>query len=74
VDGKIYANVYTTNTILVIDPNSGKVIEVIDAAALAAEGKMGGEVLNGIAYDPAGKKLYMTGKYWGKILQVAVEE
>jgi glutaminyl-peptide cyclotransferase len=74
VDGKIYANVYTTNTVLVIDPNNGKVLEVIDATALAAAGKMGGEVLNGIAYDPAGKKLYMTGKYWGKILQVAIEE
>lgn len=72
VDGKIYANVYTTNTVLVIEPNSGKVIEVIDATALSAVGKMGGEVLNGIAYD--GKNLYMTGKYWGKILQVELSE
>jgi glutamine cyclotransferase len=74
VDGKLYANVYTTNLVLVIDPSSGKVLEVIDASALVATGKQGGEVLNGIAYDAASKKLYMTGKYWGKLLEVSITE
>lgn len=74
VDGKIYANVYTTNLVLVIDPGLGKVLEVIDASALAATGKQGGDVLNGIAYNPATKKLYMTGKYWGKLFEVSVTE
>jgi glutamine cyclotransferase len=72
VDGKIYANIYMTSYIVVIDPNSGKVLEQIDATALEAVGKMGGEVLNGIAYD--GKDLYMTGKNWGKIMKVSIDD
>jgi glutamine cyclotransferase len=74
IDGKIYANVYTTNTVLVIEPGLGRVLEVIDASALEAAGKLGGEVLNGIAYNPATKKLYMTGKFWGKLLEVSITE
>jgi glutaminyl-peptide cyclotransferase len=72
VNGKIYANIYTTSYIVVIDPNTGKVLEQIDATPLEAVGKMGGEVLNGIAYD--GKDLYMTGKYWGKIMKVSIDD
>lgn len=74
VNGKIYANIYTTSTIVVIEPETGRVLERIDATPLEAVGKMGGEVLNGIAYNPATKKLYMTGKYWGKIMEVAIQE
>lgn len=74
IDGKIYANIYTTSIIIVIDPNSGKVLEQIDATSLDVVGKMGGEVLNGIAYNPATKKLYLTGKYWGKIIEVIPSE
>lgn len=74
IKGKIYANVYMTNLVLVIDPYTGKVLEEIDASALALVGKMGGEVLNGIAYDPKTNKIYMTGKYWGKILEVTISE
>jgi len=70
INGKIYANIYTTDIVVVIDPMTGKVLEEIDASALAIEGRMGGEVLNGIAYNPATKKTYMTGKYWGKLLEV----
>lgn len=70
IDGKIYANIYMTSLIVVIDPNTGRVLEQIDATGLEAVGKMGGEVLNGIAYNPASKKLYLTGKYWGKIIEV----
>ncbi len=70
IDGKIYANVYTTDIVIVIDPLSGKVLEEIDASALVPVGQMGGEVLNGIAYDKTTNKLYMTGKYWGKLMEV----
>ena len=72
VDGKIYANIYMTSYIVVIDPYSGKVLEQIDATPLEAVGKMGGEVLNGIAWD--GKDLYMTGKNWGKIMKVSIDD
>lgn len=75
IDGKIYANVYMSSIIIVIDPNSGKVLEQIDASGLEAVGKLPkGEVLNGIAYNSATKKLYLTGKYWSKIIEVALSE
>lgn len=69
-NGKIYANIYTTDYVAVIDPQSGKVLEMIDAAPLATVGKMGGEVLNGIAYNKNTNQLYMTGKNWGKVMEV----
>jgi glutaminyl-peptide cyclotransferase len=72
IDGKIYANVYTTNQVVVIEPGTGRVLEIIDAAPLEAAGKLGGEVLNGIAWNPDTKKLYMTGKYWGKLMEVKI--
>lgn len=72
VDGLIYANVWTSNEIAVIDPSSGKVIAIIDATNLVNEGKGNGEVLNGIAYHPTTKKMYMTGKFWPTMFEVKV--
>ena len=74
VDGLIYANIWTTNLIAVIDPETGKVLANIDATELVTLGKGNGEVLNGIAYNDRNKKLYMTGKYWSKLFEVAVEK
>ncbi len=68
IDGKIYANIYQSTTVVVIDPNSGKVLEQIDCRDLEIQGKNGGDVLNGIAYNQG--KLYMTGKYWTKLFEV----
>jgi glutamine cyclotransferase len=70
IDGKIYANVWMLDLILVIDPNTGKVIAEIDASNVSMEGKGTGDVLNGIAYNPVSKKLYLTGKYWNKVFEV----
>lgn len=70
IDGRIYANIWTTNAVIVIDPQSGKVLQEIDATELAKEGRGSGEVLNGIAYNPATGKTYMTGKYWPKLFEV----
>ena len=72
VNGLIYANVWTSSEIAVIDPMSGKVIALIDATNLVNEGKGNGEVLNGIAYHPTTKKLYMTGKFWPTLFEVKV--
>lgn len=72
VDGLIYANVWTSNEIAVIDPSSGKVLAIIDATNLVNEGKGNGEVLNGIAYHPGTKKMYMTGKFWPTMFEVKV--
>lgn len=72
IDGKIYANVWMLDMILVIDPNSGKVLAEIDATSVSAAGKGTGDVLNGIAYNPADKKIYLTGKFWPKLFEVKI--
>lgn len=72
INGLIYANVYTQNFIVVIDPKTGKVIQQISANQLANQSKGNGDVLNGIAYNPETKKMIITGKYWTKYLEVKV--
>ncbi|MBI1838276.1 MAG: glutaminyl-peptide cyclotransferase [Flavobacteriia bacterium] len=72
IDGKIYANVWRTNSIIVINPNNGKVEAIIDCTKLENEGKgLAGDVLNGIAYDKQTKKIYCTGKKWDKLFEVS---
>ncbi|MDG1148352.1 MAG: glutaminyl-peptide cyclotransferase [Crocinitomicaceae bacterium] len=70
IEGKIYANVWTTNAVVVIDPVNGKVLQEINATNLVLKGQGTGEVLNGIAHNSATGKTYMTGKYWGKLFEV----
>lgn len=71
IDGKIYANVYTTGNVLVIEPTTGRVLQEIDANELVVRGKgANGDVLNGIAHNKLTKKTYMTGKYWPKAFEV----
>jgi glutamine cyclotransferase len=72
VDGKIYANIWMLDIVLVIDAATGKVLAEIDGAAVAAAGRATGEAMNGIAYNPASKKWYFTGKNWSKLLEVSV--
>jgi glutamine cyclotransferase len=70
-NGLIYANVWQTNTILVIDPHSGKVLQEVDAHLMTdlAKGTVG-DVLNGIAYNPKTKTFFITGKYFNKLSEV----
>ena len=74
IDGLVYANIWTTNLVAVIDPQNGKVIAIIDASELVKRGKgtANGEVLNGIAYNSANRKTYMTGKFWPKLFEIEV--
>jgi glutamine cyclotransferase len=74
IDGKIYANIWTSSNLAVIDPESGKVIALIDAANVVREGKGNGEVLNGIAWNKSTKKTYLTGKYWPKLFEVKLNK
>ena len=73
INGKIYANVWMLDMILEIDPETGKVLTEIDASSPAIVGRNGGEVLNGIAHNPATNKTYVTGKYWTKLMEVIFE-
>jgi glutamine cyclotransferase len=72
IDGKIYANVWQTNTIIAIDPKTGAVLERIDLTSLYPEEMRapGTDVLNGIAYDAPGKRIFVTGKKWPHLYQV----
>jgi len=74
VDGQLYANVWGTDVIARIDPDSGKVVGWIDLTGLLPADKRGtanpDAVLNGIAYEPRGKRLYVTGKLWPKLFEI----
>jgi glutamine cyclotransferase len=72
IDGKIYANIWTTNTIVIIDPKTGAVTGKIDLTNLYPEDKRvpPAEVMNGIAYDAGGKRIFITGKKWPTMYQV----
>ncbi len=73
IDGAIYANVWKSDYIARIDPADGRVTAWIDLAGLlesTGESTAQAEVLNGIAYDGEGKRLFVTGKYWPRIFQI----
>ena len=72
IDGKIYANVYLTNKIVIINPKSGLVEAEIDLTELVPKTSAKNEidVLNGIAWDAKGKRLFVTGKKWPKLFQI----
>jgi glutaminyl-peptide cyclotransferase len=74
VNGEIYANIWQTNFIARISPTTGKVLGWIDLGGLLSyeEAHSGADVLNGIAYDPAGRRLFVTGKLWPKLFEIQV--
>lgn len=74
INGKIYANVYTTDQIVIIDPETGIVTGIIDASLLALDYRKTGEVLNGIAYKKSTQQLFITGKNWPNMLEIALVE
>lgn len=72
VGNRILANIWQTDTVAVIDPESGAVTARIDLANLYPKGlrKPGTDVLNGIALDPADKTLLVTGKFWPTVYRL----
>lgn len=72
VDGQIYANIWLTNRIARIDPASGHVVGWIDLDGLLDSSRLGDpdDVLNGIAYDAAHDRLFVTGKRWPKLFEI----
>jgi len=72
VNGEVYANIWQRDRIARIDPVSGKVVGWIDLAGLlpALDRAGGVDVLNGIAYDAKGKRLFVTGKLWPKLFEI----
>ncbi|MGA2595472.1 MAG: glutaminyl-peptide cyclotransferase, partial [Bryobacteraceae bacterium] len=74
VRGEIYANVWTTNLIARISPGDGHVIAWIDLTGLLKPSDMTEtvDVLNGIAYDSAHDRLFVTGKLWPKLFEIKI--
>jgi glutamine cyclotransferase len=71
VNGMVYANVWMTNNVAIISPSDGWVAGWINLAGLLTpEEYAQADVLNGIAYDVAGNRLFVTGKLWPKLFQI----
>ena len=76
INGYIYANQYEYNYILKIDPASGQVVAKMDLSELVNRVRSKDpqiNVLNGIAYDSATKKIYVTGKWWPELYEIQFE-
>ncbi len=76
INGEIWANIWMTDLIARIDPNSGKVIAYVDLKGIlndpSTDTKV--DVLNGIAWDQAGNRIFVTGKNWPKLFEIKITE
>jgi glutamine cyclotransferase len=72
IDGKIWANVYTLDQIVIINPESGVVEKFIDLGGILpqSERTVTTDVLNGIAYDSENGRIFVTGKNWSKMFEI----
>ena len=77
IDGEVWANVWTQDALVRIDPATGVVIGVVDLTDLFPH-RAGldpqDDVLNGIAWDAAERRLFVTGKHWPKLFEIRVTE
>jgi len=74
INGFIYANIFTTNSIVNIDTATGAVVGRLDLTSLAQDAKLrypGSLEMNGIAYNPANDSVYVTGKMWPHIYEIS---
>ncbi|HEX5874882.1 MAG TPA: glutaminyl-peptide cyclotransferase [Pyrinomonadaceae bacterium] len=76
VQGEIYANVWHDDRIAAVDPQNGRVKAWIDLKGLIPEGELPDEeaVLNGIAYDQASNRLFVTGKLWPRLFEIKLRK
>jgi glutamine cyclotransferase len=75
IHGTVYANVWPTDRIVMISPDSGRVVGRIDLDGLLSDegAYQPVGVLNGIAYDAANDRLFVTGKYWPKLFEIELD-
>lgn len=76
INGKIYANIYQQNSILIVNPENGKVEGVANLNGLKnlVEQHEELDVLNGIAYDQKTDRLFVTGKNWSKLFEIKLKK
>lgn len=72
LEGELFANIWQTDRIVRVSPQSGKVVGWIDLTGLLSPvyRRKSDAVLNGIAYDSVHKRLFVTGKLWPKIFEI----
>jgi glutaminyl-peptide cyclotransferase len=71
IEGEIFANIWQTDRVVRIDPITGQVLGWLDLSGLLTpEERATADVLNGIAYQPAGERLFVTGKLWPKLFEI----
>jgi glutamine cyclotransferase len=72
INGEVWANVWQTDFILRIDPESGEVNSIVDLTGLSGQTQLGSSeaVLNGIAWDADAKRLFVTGKHWANLFEI----
>ena len=75
IEGRIFANIYGTEEIMIIDPLNGKVTGKLNMQGLLKEEDKHRriDVFNGIAWDPENRILFLTGKYWPKLFEVRLQ-
>ena len=75
IEGQVWANVWQTDYIVRINPQSGAIEEYLDCSGLLdGKSRKGTEdVLNGIAYDVQTKRIFLTGKLWPKLFEIQLE-
>ncbi len=75
IKGEIWANIFQTDRIVRIDPATGNVVGVVYLGGIMPlEERRKVDVLNGIAYDKATDKIYVTGKYWPKLFEITIKD
>ena len=78
IDGKIYANIWQKNTIIIINAKNGTIEGVVNLNSLKEKIKgvktTGDHVLNGIAYDKENDRLFVTGKNWNKTFEIKLKK
>ncbi len=74
IHGEIYANIWQTSEIIRISPRTGEVLGHLDLSGIIDKRELqgNGAVLNGIAYDSRGDRLFVTGKLWPKIFEIKI--
>jgi len=76
IDGLVWANIWQTGYIAAIDPADGSVRKLVDARNIVAEigPQTRDDVLNGIAWDAANRRLFVTGKFWPTLFEIELVE
>jgi len=71
IKGKIYANIWLTDNIAIIEPETGDIEGMVNMTGLLPKSDQEGtDVLNGIAYDPSADRIFVTGKWWPDLFEV----